>query len=700
MKFTNLAGLKTPGVYVREVSIFPPSIAQVPTAIPAFIGYTEKAEELNKDSLLLRPWRISSMKEYTQFFGGSPKSIITRVDVGGEFQVIKSDIEQDYLLYDCLQLYFANGGGDCYIVSVGDFNTPKSKTAFENGLDVLYEVDEPTMLVFPDAAKMAGDDLYDLQKRALKQCDEMMDRVTICDLKLFENKTDMTIARDDFRNKIGMASLKYGAAYGPWVKSSIRKDIKFRDIVGKVFQFGGVTPLDFKLLTSETSVKTIIDELSQIIADSNTIDTKVKGYTDTVDADLWPAGSASKFADIREGFSRLSASVQALVNIARADTSVAGNMTNARNEYKKAFRQNYKLLQLLDSLLSPGITTNVDFKTKVTAGIAQLQAQIEKMVKLDNTTGTTATATIDEPVGSITNYPLRNGFTAGLNAGGTIATALALTATDLVIYTNFKPGATAPGRLAQLDNIMAGMGALSEVFANVIAVIEQLRKLTKDTEKVKEDSLLQQLPPFKTIIDALNKTLTKLPPSAVMAGIYARVDNDLGVWNAPANVSINEVAGLSYNLTDKDQEDFNVDVNAGKSINIIRSFTGMGMMVWGARTLAGNDNEWRYVPVRRFFNMVEESVMKSTKWAVFKPNDANLWIKVKGMIDNYLTLLWRQGALAGAKPEEAFFCRVGLNQTMTSVDILEGRLIVQIGMAVVRPAEFIILEFSHKLQTS
>ena len=150
----------------------------------------------------------------------------------------------------------------------------------------------------------------------------------------------------------------------------------------------------------------------------------------------------------------------------------------------------------------------------------------------------------------------------------------------------------------------------------------------------------------------------------------------------------------------KEQEDLNVDVIAGKSINAIRAFTGKGILIWGARTLAGNDNEWRYVPVRRFFNMVEESVKKSTYWAVFEPNDANTWIKVKSMIENYLTLKWKDGALAGSKPDEAFYVKVGLGVTMTAQDILEGRMNVEIGMAVVRPAEFIILKFSHKMQES
>jgi Phage tail sheath protein FI len=141
-----------------------------------------------------------------------------------------------------------------------------------------------------------------------------------------------------------------------------------------------------------------------------------------------------------------------------------------------------------------------------------------------------------------------------------------------------------------------------------------------------------------------------------------------------------------------------VDALAGKSINVIRSFTGRGpAIVWGARTLAGNDNEWRYISVRRFFNMVEESTKNATEQFVFEPNDINTWVRVKSMISNYLTQQWKAGALQGASTKEAFFVHVGLDETMTYQDILEGRMIVEIGMAVVRPAEFIILRFMHKM---
>ena len=196
----------------------------------------------------------------------------------------------------------------------------------------------------------------------------------------------------------------------------------------------------------------------------------------------------------------------------------------------------------------------------------------------------------------------------------------------------------------------------------------------------------------------LNTKATLLPPSGAIAGIYASVDNARGVWKAPANVSINSVNVLSEFINDALQENMNVDPNAGKSINAIRSFTGKGIMVWGARTLAGNDNEWRYVPVRRFFSFVEQSCKLSTSWAVFEPNDANTWAKIRGQIDNFLNNLWREGALAGAKPEQAYYVNVGLGLTMTAQDILNGLMYIEIGMAAVRPSEFIVLRFSHILQ--
>ena len=204
---------------------------------------------------------------------------------------------------------------------------------------------------------------------------------------------------------------------------------------------------------------------------------------------------------------------------------------------------------------------------------------------------------------------------------------------------------------------------------------------------------------YSAIKKSLQKNNIILPPGSAVAAIYCQVDNTRGVWKAPANVSLNGVIEPMVRINSMDQEDMNV-TPTGKSVNAIRLFEGRGLLVWGVRTLAGNDNDWRYISVRRFCNMVEESVKKACNSFVFEPNDANTWIKVRGMTENFLLLKWRAGALMGSKPEQAFFVHVGLGQTMTAQDIAEGRMIVTIGLAVSRPAEFIILRFSQKMLKS
>jgi phage tail sheath protein FI len=184
-----------------------------------------------------------------------------------------------------------------------------------------------------------------------------------------------------------------------------------------------------------------------------------------------------------------------------------------------------------------------------------------------------------------------------------------------------------------------------------------------------------------------------------MAGIYARVDNNRGVWKAPANVAVASVISPAVNLTSEDQEDLNVTLQ-GKSINAIRSFIGEGTLVWGARTLDGNSQDWRYINVRRTMIMLEQSIKAACKAYVFEPNNANTWGAVKSMINNYLTSKWKDGALVGAKPDEAYDVQVGLGATMTAEEILDGIMNVSVKVAIVRPAEFIVITFQQQMQKS
>ncbi len=476
------ADYKTPGVYIEEIPHLPPSIASVETAIPAFIGYTEKAQWKEATDLLNKPWRIESLLEYEQYFGfpapenGSISVAFTssgsRTDVNGK---VDETLRSKFLMHYSMQMFFANGGGPCWITSVGDYTSTGGQIVAQDlkvGLAEVAKVNEVTLLLFPDAINLGSDtDYYDVYSTAITQAVNLQDRFVVMDV--YHDVANLDVWDFDINGNGGSGGL--------------------RNILS--------------------------------------------GTTDTL-------------------------------------------------KYAAAY--------------FPKIYTGVDFNYAMPG---------------DQSTNNDASIII---------------------IGGAAANMADLKQANNAQYFQAK---------------------------NAITNIQML-----------------------------------LPASPAIVGIYAAVDNARGVWKAPANVNIENAISPQYLVTSQEQEGLNVDTNAGKSVNVIRKFEGRGpAIVWGARTLAGNDNEWRYISVRRYFNMVEESTKNATEQFVFEPNDINTWVRVKSMISNYLTQQWKAGALMGASTKEAYFVHIGLGETMTEQDIFEGRMIIEIGLAVVRPAEFIILRFMHKM---
>lgn len=238
------------------------------------------------------------------------------------------------------------------------------------------------------------------------------------------------------------------------------------------------------------------------------------------------------------------------------------------------------------------------------------------------------------------------------------------------------------------------------------AAIEVVKKFKTEatpdanTKRNYHQALKATSPTYNNILEEIRAKLNELPPSAAMAGLYTTVDNSRGVWKSPANVSVSSVNAPNVNVSHEGQESLNVDVLAGKSINVIRSFPGIGTLVWGGRTLDGNSQDWRYINVRRTMIMIEQSLKLAARAYVFEPNDANTWVTVKSMMTNFLTNLWKQGALAGAAPEQAFDVQIGLGATMTPTDILDGKMLITVKVAIVRPAEFIVITFQQQMQQS
>ncbi len=253
-------------------------------------------------------------------------------------------------------------------------------------------------------------------------------------------------------------------------------------------------------------------------------------------------------------------------------------------------------------------------------------------------------------------------------------------------------------RMALLDPYGAGAIDTSSAVATQAGIDACIANFQADVGESNLSYGAAYFPPLKVGAGVAGQ-YRLLPPSGAMAGIYSTNDANIGVWNAPANVIVQGIAGLSLPLNSAQQGPLNTPLD-GKAVNAIRDFVGRGPVVWGARTLDGNSNDWRYIQVRRTIIYIEQSIKTALQPFVFAANDGQTWATATAMISNFLQQLWSQGGLMGATASEAFTVQCGLGSTMTEQDILNGYMIVQVTLQVVRPAEFIALTFQQQMQSA
>ena len=253
------------------------------------------------------------------------------------------------------------------------------------------------------------------------------------------------------------------------------------------------------------------------------------------------------------------------------------------------------------------------------------------------------------------------------------------------------------GDVKQLEPLLSPASNPDPAVASVIASITAGSDLTVTQNN---NALISSSILYQSIMKYILEEINTLPPSAGMAGIITATDNNVGPWKAPANTSMISAVDLPIYLTEAQQGGLNMDAVSGKSINAIRFFNGLGILVWGARTLDGNSLDWKYLSVRRTMIFLEQSCKVAAQAYVFEPNNKNTWEAVKAMIGSFLTSVWKQGGLQGATAADAFSVECGLGSTMTGEDILLGFMKVTVKVAVTRPAEFIVLTFSQQMVQS
>lgn len=499
-----------------------------------------------------------------------------------------------------------------------------------------------------------------------------MDRFTIMDVKQTSevNKKDLDVSSEKFRTAVGNQFLKYGAAYYPYLQANFPYQFRF-NYIDKQVDFSDKYKNDDKIVKLLKEFKELYSEV----------------YND---------GYELKWKNLDKN----------KVNVGFEDDDPTKHLNV--NEYVDKI---WNLLGLFKNLNSVSNTSYKNYLTDLVK--VNLKGCAQQLIDFKAEFDTLLVQTVESkdivaltPFGDVTRVldnnekSLVNNTSFDVNVWGNFsATDKYKDKLNIKLLdedgNEIKDGADS----LKIINIQLIQAELDKILVNVISTMDSVMSAISNYILEEERKLITQLPLFKLITDKLSQKLNTVPPSGAIAGIYAQTDATRGVWKAPANVSVNGILGLTDDINDRDQQEMNIH-ETGKSINAIRKFTGRGTLVWGARTLDGNSNDWRYVNVRRLANMIEEATKKACMQFVFEPNVAQTWMNVKGMIENYLTTLWNDGALAGAKPEHAFFVAVGLNQTMSAQDILEGRLIVKIGYAPSRPAEFIILEFKQMQQKS
>jgi hypothetical protein len=265
--------------------------------------------------------------------------------------------------------------------------------------------------------------------------------------------------------------------------------------------------------------------------------------------------------------------------------------------------------------------------------------------------------------------------------------------TQDVDYTNLFGG-----DVKQLAPLINPADNPNPAVASILATIQNPSSTLTVTQN--NNALIIANPLYGKIIKHILSQINMLPPSGAMAGVITTIDNQDGVWQAPANTSIVGVSSLPIYLSESQQANLNVDAVSGKSINAIRMFNGRGILIWGARTLDGNSGDWKYLSVRRTLIMLEQSCKLAAQAYVFQPNDKNTWEAVISMISAFLTSIWKDGGLQGATPDAAFSVSCGLGTTMTADDITNGFMNVTVRVAVVHPAEFIVITFQQQQATS
>jgi phage tail sheath protein FI len=664
----------TPGVYIEEFEIGAKPIEGVSTSTAGFLGVAEKGSTEGLPKL------VTSFSDFQRKFGSYLGASY------GEYRFLPFAVDN----------FFVNGGSRCYVMRV----VPSDAVAASN-VSVLGGV----QLQLTQDQKEADSDLYLESLRGIDETSRITLQRLRADGSVEESDDDMDIDSYDIsENKITLAApLPEGSDYPK----------KFTRVIVTTLA-DSATPSGSSLGISANSkgdwgenilVRSIPasqarTQITEVIGDSGTtLQYKIKNKNGFYQGAIIAYGNGSN-----KQYRRVTALNDDIVTLSShltgdgdvVDTDADPNRTIATCEF--TLQVVYKdQVEIFNNLSMNPDTPNYFMK---------VVNDRSKYVTLTSPYTDPADFTRNDPFDMPANSTLVEGKLGITLSNGSDGTVSGLTAAD------FMGADKGPGKRSGIKafndidevNIMAAPGItdtnvqmalinhcedLKDRFA-VLDVPENYQEISKvqGQRNIFDSSYSSMYHPWLKVFDPLEKRNIFMPPSGSVIGIYARSDQTRGVHKAPANEVVRGAIDLKYRLNNGEQGILNPD-----GVNVIRSFPGRGIRVWGARTTSSN-TLWKYINVRRLFIYIEESIEEGTQWVVFEPNDEKLWARVRATITQFLSRVWKDGALMGTKAEEAFFVKCD-RSTMTQDDIDNGKLICVIGISPVKPAEFVIFRIAQ-----
>jgi len=704
-----------PGFYIQSAEPAPAVLREdtgIP-GIPGIIGFSSQAIGPKGEDLTGAFFAVESQQEFEFYFGGDVPPEITEVKLDPQGQLMELSYQHLAFLYQSVRLFFENGGNRIWVCSLG----PAPEQMDGEYLEVLEQallktrkIEEITLLLAPDAVLLPQESLLRWQKGLLEFCSGQLHKFALLDLKEDDAAGNIREGWEkgvlNFR-QYPLGKKAFGAAFSPQLQFSWKRSFDFRRFRGKIKTHEGHPIADLSPFAESRKEALGYQEFADLLDASERLEQEL-------DQAFQQLFQVAKFSNARPlsgtPLSKMDGSLEIFVEEFQSKLGI--NAGQAQTRFRRILRFIWFVAQeVVDKTLLRFEPAN----PKVKEIFGRLRRQVFNLYLTPESPaqGILGLTRIDilgnqssELIGQDTFYPsfldptgdVLYEVTFGDGWNNTLPIDWETNPPDLNPWSSLVPIPNPSNDSERMSNANALLPVLKKAFQNLLAAIKTFQTGLEEAIAQYQRKVALEFPAFGRLLESIGNETNYVPPSGAIAGLMSRQDRVSGPWEPPANLPLKGVSGPRVGFTIRDLESLAGRLTGLIPINAIYAKPGSGTRLMGGRTLDPDSSEWRFFSVRRTFLMAHRDLHRFMQAYVFAPNNSITWIRLKATVEGYLQNLFDRGAFAGSTTSDAYFIQIGLGTTMTEQDILEGKMILEVGLAVARPAEFISVRLEQAQQ--